>query len=87
MVAVTHGGLSGRHIGAANSARFVAPGRPTGEDEISATIRVSITELEKRLPELVKELMTPLFMVFDFFDPDQTVWEELVRKFEGAEVG
>lgn len=83
-VAVRHGRLRGRHIKASGGtwpALHLELKQPTTEDEVYGEITVPLAKLESNLPELVKELTSPLFMLFDFFEVPDQVYADIVNKF------
>jgi hypothetical protein len=54
---------------------------PSRQDSISCYIEVSANQITLALPELVKELTTPLYEVFDFYRPSSSlIQEELARR-------
>ena len=83
-VAVRHGRLRGRHIKAVGGdwlALHLEQKQPTTEDEVYGEIAVPLAKIESDLTELVKELTSPLFMVFDFFEVPDQVYACLVNNF------
>ena len=49
-------------------------------------ITFTLDEIESHLVEKVRELVAPLFTVFDFFDLAMTVYEDIVNRFVQGEV-
>ncbi len=80
-VAVRHGGLDGRILSASNPGRTMSVKRISSENEIESVIRSSLSGLETDLVELVKELLAPLFTVFDFFKLSDDIYEQIVNDF------
>jgi len=81
---VRHGRLRGRHIKASGGtwpALHLELKQPTTEDEVYGEITVPLAKLESNLPELVKQLTSPLFMLFDFFEVPDQVYADIVNKF------
>lgn len=75
-----HTGISGRYV--AHDARIEPRMKHIAvEDQIQDTLVISITEIESRLPELVYQIVHPLFQLFDFYElrPEQVA--EHVNKF------
>ena len=81
-----HGGLAGREMRVANQLRMTDPGRTSVEDVIETTLEVSLNDLETRLIDCVKTLVTPLFEVFDYFDLDDAILAEVVEGFASGEM-
>ena len=89
-VAVRHGRLRGRHIKASGGnwpALHLELKQPTTEDEVYGDIAIPLAKIESNLPELVKELTLPLFMLFDFFEVPDQVYAYIVNNFvEGTTI-
>lgn len=80
-IAIRHGGLNGRVIGAANSSRMMRDRAPCVEDEIDSEISSSLSGLEGELVKCVKELVTPLFTLFDYFELSDQILGEIVNAY------
>lgn len=85
-VRIGHGGLSGRTIAAANRSRMTRGGRLTSEDEVEASFTATLSDLESNLPDYVKQIVQPLFVVFDFFEISDRILGELVDSFAAGSV-
>lgn len=85
-VEIRHAGLAGRSLGVASSQRFSPTGRSTTEDAISATISVPLVQLETELPTYVKQLVDPLFAVFDFFEVSEEIVTDIAEGFMRGEL-
>jgi hypothetical protein len=85
-VRVGHGGLSGRVLGAANPHRVMHDGRVTSEDEVEADIVATLSDLELNLTDYVKQIVQPLFVVFDFFEISDQILGEIVDGFVSGSV-
>jgi hypothetical protein len=57
------------------------------EDEARETIITSLQDIEANIVNLVKQLLSPVFMLFDFYELSDSVYEDLVNKFVSGEVG
>ena len=72
---------------AANNLRaFTLLNRRCIEDEIVSEISTSLQDVEAKIVVLVKQLLVPVFMLFDFFELPDDVYEELVNKFVKGEI-
>ena len=80
-VAVRHGGLRGRFIGASNSDRYVRDRRASDEDETEVEIKTSLQAIESDLVALVKQVLQPLFVLFDYFEVDDSFYDQIVGEF------
>jgi hypothetical protein len=86
-VTVTYRGLKGRQLGSANPMRSMIHERTSNEDSTTTSIECSVAELQSKLQELVRSLLEPLFVLFDFFELTDSVWDELVDQFVEGQVG
>lgn len=85
-VAVRHGGLKGRFIGSSSPGRILSPRAASTEDEIDCEVRTSLQEIESNLVPLVKQLVAPVFVLFDFFELADSVYEHIVNSFVDGRV-
>ena len=79
-VQVRHAGLAGRTLRAANSLRHTYP-RETAEESVETKLTVPLIDLETNLTDHVKEMVQPLFAVFDFFEVSNEILTEVVDGF------
>jgi hypothetical protein len=84
-VTIRHQGLAGRTLRAANWNRDLME-RDCHEQTVETTITATLTELERDLISYVKQIIDPLFMVFDFFELGDPVLEEIVDEFVGGRI-
>lgn len=75
-----HSGLKGRELTAVGN-RWMHRGRTTTVDVVDAEIATTLSDLQARLPQHVKALLDPLFVVFDFFEVGQKAYEDIVNNF------
>jgi len=80
-VCIVHGGLSGRVLSSAGGTRPLWQKYSTKENEVQANISVSLASIEADLVRLVKSLIQPLFTVFDFFEPADALYANIVNNF------
>lgn len=77
---VTWQGLQGRELVAMEGRRMIFPGHIAKQDSLTRQLTVSSDQISDRLPELVYDLVQPLYALFDFFQlPKALVDEELHR--------
>lgn len=80
-------GLKDRILSAANSGRSLSlHERRCVENDIQVEVSTSLQEIEANLVELVKQLLKPVFILFDFFELSDSVYEDLVNKFVSGKV-
>ncbi|MHB8466746.1 MAG: hypothetical protein ACYDH6_19245 [Acidimicrobiales bacterium] len=84
-IEVRHGGLAGRQFSGVGG-RHIFPGRISHEDEIRASAARQVRALETDLVAIVKELLAPLFVLFDFAEIPDGIWEEIVNDFVAGKV-
>ncbi len=80
-----HGGLKGRNISATASRSLGIHGKAI-EDEVYTEVESAIERIEPDLVDLVQRITAPLFMVFDFFQIDKSILEEIVNNFVDGKV-
>lgn len=83
---IRHSGLQKRTLIAANSLRFMRTEYKSLENEIDTTIEFTLNQIESDLVQLVKKITDPLFTLFDFFQLDDSVYEDIVNKFVKGQI-
>lgn len=84
-VRVTHSGLAGRQLTSSSPNRHVFPSI-TREDRAQSEIITALDSLSTRLPDLVRQITEPMFMLFEFKQFAPQIYEEIVRRFVNGEV-
>jgi hypothetical protein len=84
-VTFRHQGLAGRRLRAANWNRDIRE-HESHEQTVETTISATLAELERSLTSYVKQVIDPLFTVFDFFELSAEVLEELVEDFVSGRI-
>ncbi len=70
-------GLEGRRLATVASQRHrMTPTSPAAEDEVVSYIELSPEEIQSDLAGVVRDLVDPLYAVFDFFEPPSGIYEE-----------
>ena len=87
-IAISHGGLQDRVFRAASPARDsgLLGKYSTNEDHAESGISVPLSEIRPTLVDRVKELAEPLFLLFDFFQPPDKVYNDIVNNFVEGKV-
>lgn len=80
-IAIKHGGLKDRIIGVASPRLTMFERDSCSEDEVESSISTSLSGLESNLVELVKQLITPLFTLFNFFELDDDTYKEIINAY------
>lgn len=77
-------GLQGRALRSLWARRFMSGDRVAREDSVVSYVSAAADEITPRLPELLQQLLVPLYTVFDFFDmPLRVIEEEIAQMREG----
>jgi hypothetical protein len=83
-IRVTHRGLAGRTLTAIGN-RFLAFPRRSIESVSESEIVVVLGNMRQTLVDDVRKLLEPLFMLFEFQSFDESVYTDIVRRFERGE--
>ena len=86
VIGFRHGGLKGRNISATPNRRLVRLYGNAHEDEVYAEVETTIEKIEPDLVNLVQQITMPLFIVFDFFEIQKSILEEIVNNFVNGKV-
>ena len=77
-----HVGIAGRYISATRNRHMSRSFGPAGEGEIESTITTDLSALDGSLSQDVKNLLDPVFMIFDFFRLEQGIYDQIVTDFK-----
>ena len=77
-----HVGLAGRHISAISNRLMLHSPGPASEEEIESTITIDLSTLDESLSQHVQNLLNPVFMIFDFFQLGQEMYDQIVTDFK-----
>lgn len=80
-IAIKHGGLKDRMMGVANRNRFMFREHSCIEDEAESSISTTLSGLETNLVDLVKQFTLPLFTLFNFFEIDDGIHDEIINAY------
>jgi len=84
-VRISHFGLRGRELGSSTMSRHVFP-RTSSEDLSQTELAAPVASLDADLVGHVKQVLGPLFMLFDFMDFGDEIYEDIVSRFVRGEV-
>lgn len=73
-------GLAARELISWTWERDVHPGRTSAQDTVTSFIDVEVALISDTLPELVRKLVEPMYAVFDFFKPPDSLYGEELSK-------
>ena len=85
-ISFRHSGLKDRVLRAANRNRSMFDTRKASEGISDVRFTATLEELENDLVGAVKKITEPLFMLFDFFQLQDGILEEIVEGFVAGEV-
>lgn len=83
-VRVTHRGLEGRQLASAGGRRGTWADKCMEQSCETETV-VTVGRIRENLVADVKRLTAPLFMLFDFAEFQDSIYEDIVRKFEAGQ--
>jgi hypothetical protein len=83
-VRVAHQGLAGRTLSSAGGRRHVSS-RECVETNCESETVLTLGTIRETLVVDVKRLTAPLFMLFEFAEFQDSIYEDIVRKFEAGE--
>lgn len=83
---LNHSGLKDRILTSANTRRLLRQQYKCIENEAETSIDFNLIQVESNLVDLVKQLTAPLFMLFDFFQLSDSVYEDIVDRFVKGQI-
>ncbi len=60
--------------------------RKSDEDEVYTEVETTFEKIESELVDRVQSFTQPLFVIFDFFEPDRKSFEDIVNNFAAGKV-
>lgn len=86
-VYISHHGLDGRILAASNSDRMMTLNRrKCTESSSNWHGAVMLDSIESELETHVKSVLAPVFMLFDFWEPADSVWKSVIDEFLASHV-
>lgn len=73
-------GLAGRELFSWNRERSMPTVRTSAQSSVSTVLEMATSEIDADLEALVRESVEPLFAVFDFFQPTESLYEQELKK-------
>lgn len=86
---IGYGGLRGRRLKSSSPQRLLdMDTEPVNqyEDKVNVEVVFRLDQVESEMTQLVRKLCSPLFMLFDFSNLDDAVYDELVKNFMAGTV-
>lgn len=81
----THSGLKGRTLNSASPNRSLFP-RKSDENEAASEFTTVLGHMHENRVSDVKKVLEPMFMLFDFMQFQDEIFEDIVRSFERGQV-
>jgi hypothetical protein len=81
-----HSGLNGRYISATSSRSLLRPHGPARENSIDTQIVTTLNSINTGISELVFILLSPVFVLFDFFEIERRIHDEIVNNFVNGKI-
>ena len=81
-IQITHRGLKGRELSNASSNRLMFSHGPADEDESISEITTILGTMSETRVDDVRNIVEPMFMLFNFMQFNAAVYEDIVRSFE-----
>ena len=81
-----HSGLKGRYMSAIRNHSLLRPPGPAREDLIDTQIVTTLNSINADITELVFKLLSPVFVLFDFFEIERRIHDEIVHNFVNGKV-
>jgi hypothetical protein len=79
-------GMQGRSLTVLSGSRLLSSDRYMAKsDTYTATLTTPVERISAALPEIVRELVNPLYALFDFFQPPTTLYSEELGRMQRRE--
>lgn len=78
---ILHSGLKGRILGAADPSRLIVDRWKCAADEVSSSDTEKLSNLIPNIKDIVFKIANELFIMFDYFDLNRGVCDDIVNKF------
>lgn len=85
-IRVTHKGFKGRTLSSASPNRSLFRSRRTSEDVSSFEFIAVLGDMQSTRVDDVKNILAPMFVLFDYMELSTDVYADIVRKFEAGRV-
>ncbi len=81
-----HAGLNSRYLSSIGNRELFETYGPSKENDIETDITIDLSSLDDSISSLVQGLLKPVFMLFDFFELEQEIYNDIVEKFKAGKV-
>ena len=77
-----HSGIKGRNLSTSSPNRMMWPlERKASADASECVVEFEHPMTDRGVVEKTRELLNPLFVLFDFFEPDESIYQDVVGNF------
>ena len=76
-----YGGLHGRVLRSSTPERYVSGPRVCSQDHITTSYTGRLQDVEGNLTNIVKHLTAPMLGLFDFFELDDSIYQQIVKAY------
>jgi hypothetical protein len=83
---IVHSGLKGRLLGVANRMRMMHWNRKSEEDELTWSKTVPLGSIDATLSDLTREATRALFVLFEFWEPTDQIYGEILNEFSNSKI-
>lgn len=81
LIGIKHGGLENRIISRADGRNLLDFQYISQEDEVNTKVDTTFEKIKSDLVELIQEFIQQLFVIFDFFEVDRGIIENIVNNY------
>lgn len=81
LVGIKLGGLQGRYLDSAGSGRHLSSHPECSVDEYETKEKFKLSQIESDLVNIVKKYTAPLFALFDFYEVNDLVYEDIINNY------
>ncbi len=78
---IRHSGIKGRILSTSNPNRMWFEDRKSSEDSSEVSVNFEHPLTDRGVVEKTTELLNPLFVLFDFFEPSESLYQDVVGNF------
>jgi hypothetical protein len=78
---IRHSGIKGRNLSTSNPSRIMWQESKASADSCGCAIQFEHPLSDRGVVEKTRELLNPLFVMFDYFEPAESIYEDIVGNF------
>lgn len=85
-IKLIYGGLNGRLLRSSAPNRVLSRPYPCVEESITTSYNGKLQEVKEHLTDVVKQLTAPMLVLFDFFELNDSVYQQIVEDYVAGQV-